>query len=95
VGKEGVLAPFLKYLLNAVLSGELQARVEENRPNRRNDSKPRTVKTAHGPLEVQLPRVRDGSFHPHLIAKRQTTLGEGLDNQILSFYSKGMSYEDI
>lgn len=32
---------------------------------------------------------------PKLIAKRQTTLGEGLDNRILSLYGKGLSYEDI
>ena len=40
-------------------------------------------------------RDRDGSFEPKLIGKRQTSLGEGLDNRILSLYSKGMSYEDI
>lgn len=94
-GKEGVLAPLLKDLLDAVLSGELQAHVEESRPNRRNGSKPKHVKTAHGQLEVQMPRDREGSFEPQLIAKRQTTLGEGLDNRILSLYAKGMSYEDI
>lgn len=94
-GKEGVLAPLLKDLLDAVLSGELQAHVEENRPNRRNGSKPKQVKTAHGVVEVQMPRDRDGSFEPQLIAKRQTTLGQGLDERILSLYAKGMSYEDI
>lgn len=94
-GKDGVLAPLLKDLLDAALSGELQAHVEENRPNRRNGSKPKQVKTAHGPVEVEMPRDRDGSFEPKLIAKRQTTLGEGLDDRILSLYSKGMSYEDI
>ena len=94
-GKEGVLAPLLKDLLDAVLSGELQAHVEESRPNRRNGSKPKQVKTAHGVVKVQMPRDRDGSFEPQLIAKRQTTLGEGLDQRILSLYAKGMSYEDI
>lgn len=94
-GKDGVLAPLLKDLLDAALSGELQAHVEESRPNRRNGSKPKRVKTAHGPLEVEMPRDRDGSFEPQLIAKRQTTLGEGLENRILSLYGKGMSYEDI
>lgn len=94
-GKDGVLAPLLKDLLDAALSGELQAHVEENRPNRRNGSKPKQVKTAHGPVEVRMPRDRDGNFEPKLIAKRQTTLGEGLDNRILSLYGKGMSYADI
>lgn len=94
-GKDGVLAPLLKDLLNAALLGELQAHVEQNRPNRRNGSKSKTVKSSHGPLDIQMPRDREGTFEPKLIAKRQTTLGEGLDNRILSLYSKGMSYEDI
>jgi len=94
-GKDGVLAPLLKDLLDAALSGELQVHVEEHRPNRRNGSKAKQVKTPHGPVEIQMPRDRDGSFEPKLIAKRQTTLGEGLDNRILSLYSKGMSYADI
>lgn len=94
-GKDGVLAPLLKDLLDTALSGELQAHVDGHRPNRRNGNKVKTVKTGHGPVEVQMPRDRDGSFEPKLIAKRQTTLGEGLDNRILSLYSKGMSYEDI
>lgn len=97
-GKDGVLAPLLKDLLDAALLGELQAHVDTNRPNRpnrRNGGKTKTVKTAHGPIEVQMPRDREGSFEPKLIAKRQTTLGEGLDNRILSLYGKGLSYEDI
>jgi putative transposase len=94
-GKDGLLAPLLKDLLDAALSGELQAHVETNRPNRRNGSKAKTVKTGHGPISVEMPRDREGSFEPKLIGKRQTTLGEGLDNRILSLYSKGMSYEDI
>lgn len=94
-GKDGLLAPLLKDLLDAALSGEMQAHVEQNRPNRRNGSKAKQVKTGHGPISVEMPRDRDGSFDPKLIGKRQTTLGEGLDNRILSLYSKGMSYEDI
>lgn len=94
-GKDGLLAPLLKDLLDAALSGEMQAHVDQNRPNRRNGSKAKSVKTSHGPISVEMPRDRDGSFEPKLIAKRQTTLGEGLDNRILSLYGKGMSYEDI
>lgn len=94
-GKDGLLAPLLKDLLDAALSGEMQAHVNQNRPNRRNGGKTKTVKTGHGPVAVEMPRDRDGTFEPKLIGKRQTTLGEGLDNRILSLYSKGMSYENI
>lgn len=89
-GRDGLLAPLLKDLLDAALSGEMQAHVEQNRPNRRNGGKAKSVKTSYGPLNVEMPRDRDGSFEPKLIAKRQTTLGEGLDNRILSLYSKGI-----
>jgi putative transposase len=94
-GKDGLLAPLLNDLLDAVLSGEMQAHVDQSRPNRRNGGKSKNVKTANGPVTIEMPRDREGSFEPKLIAKRQTTLGEGLDNRILSLYSKGMSYEDI
>lgn len=54
-GKDGVLAPLLKDLLDAALSGEMQAHVEQNRPNRRNGSKTKQVKTPHGPVSVEMP----------------------------------------
>ena len=59
-GKDGVLAPLLKDLLDAALWGELQAHVETNRPNRPvrrcgNGSKAKTVKTGHGPVSVEMP----------------------------------------
>ncbi|MGV3601389.1 MAG: hypothetical protein ACO1N1_09300 [Dyadobacter fermentans] len=38
-GKDGVLAPLLENLLDAVLCGEAQAHVEAKRPNRRNGIK--------------------------------------------------------
>lgn len=85
--KDGLLAPLLKDVLDAALSGEMQAHVEQNRPNRRNGSKTKQVKTTHGPVSVEMPRDRDSSFQPKLIGKRQTTLGEELDNRILSLYS--------
>jgi transposase-like protein len=40
-------------------------------------------------------RDRAGNFEPQLVPKRQTVLGKGLDDKILSMYAKGMSYGDI
>lgn len=54
-GKDGLLAPLLKDLLDAALSGEMQAHVNQNRPNRRNGAKTKTVKTGHGPVAVEMP----------------------------------------
>ena len=40
-------------------------------------------------------RNRAGSFTPQIVKKRQTTLGEGLDNKKISMYDRGLSYDDI
>lgn len=94
-GEEGILTPLIKRLLEASLDGEMQAHVTANRPNRRNGRTGKRVKTTHGPLDVEVPRDRDGSFDSQLLPKRRTSLGDGLDNKILALYGLGMSYSDI
>lgn len=94
-GKEGVLAPLIKRLVEAGLNGELNSHLSDTKPNRRNGKIGKKLKTVFGPVEINTPRDREGSFEPKLVAKRQTTLGEALDHKIISLYSKGMSYADI
>ncbi len=53
------------------------------------------MKTSFGNIDVVTPRDRDSSFQPVILPKRETTLGNTLDNKIISLYSKGMSYTDI
>jgi len=62
--------------------------------NHRNGSMPKTVQTDLGPVAVNTPRDRQGSFEPELVAKRQTRLA-GLDEKVLSLYAGGMSVRDI
>lgn len=95
-GKDGVLAPLIKRLVEASLNGEMDAHlVDSTRVNRRNGKTGKQVKTAFGPVEIQTPRDRQGSFEPQLIPKRQTSLGDALDHKIISLYGHGMSYTDI
>lgn len=94
-GKDGILAPLVKRLLEASLEGEITAHVEESRPNRRNGKTPKTVKTQYGDIAVESPRDREGSFNSALLPKRSTQLGAGIENKIISLYSTGMSYQDI
>ena len=95
-GKDGVLAPLIKRLVEASLDGEMEAHLVDNRPsNRRNGKTGKQVKTAFGAVEIQTPRDRQGSFEPQLIPKRQTSLGDALDHKIISLYGRGMSYTDI
>lgn len=95
-GKDGILAPLIKQLVEASLNGEMNAHLSEaKRVNRRNGKAGKQVKTSFGSIEINTPRDRLGSFEPQLLAKRQTTLGEALDHKIISLYGRGMSYSDI
>jgi transposase-like protein len=95
-GKDGVLAPLIKRLVEAGLNGEMEGHLSEKEPgNRRNGKASKQVKTAFGKVDIVTPRDRDGTFEPQLVAKRQTTLGEALDHKIINLYSFGMSYSDI
>jgi len=98
-GKDGILAPMIKRILEASLEGELEDHLQKEkgsgRSNRRNGKQSKGLKTQYGQIDLESSRDRTGSFEPKIVAKRQTTLGEGLDNKILSMYSRGMSYGDI
>ena len=94
-GKDGILAPFIKRLLEASLQGELDVHLAREKPNRRNGKMSKRVKTGFGPVEINTPRDREGSFEPQTLPKRQTVLGEALDNKVISMYALGMSYNDI
>ena len=94
-GEDGVMRPLLKKLLEAGLNGEMDAHLKQSKPNRRNGSGSKKLKTTYGPLDLTTPRDRESSFEPKLVEKRQRTLGASLDNKLLSLYSLGMSYRDI
>src|SRR5579871_84823 len=98
-GKDGVMTPLIKQILEAALEGEKESHLfdcqQEGQTNRRNGKLKKTVKTGTGAFELETPRDRDGSFEPEIVKKRQTVLNESLDNKILSLYAIGMSYEAI
>ena len=100
-GKDGVLAPLLKRLLEASLQGEMESHLLEekasgiDKKNRRNGQTTKNVKTHYGNIDISTPRDRAGTFEPEILPKRQTTLGDGLDHKIISLYALGMSYSDI
>jgi putative transposase len=62
--------------------------------NTRNGSTPKTLLTEHGPVSVESPRDRDGSFEPKIVRKRQRRFA-GFDEKILALYSRGLSTRDI
>ena len=89
----------IKRIVEASLEGELEAHLQEEKlrgkDNRSNGSGKKQLKTEYGTISLQTGRDRSGSFEPELVGKRQTVLGKGLDDKIISMYAKGMSYGDI
>ena len=62
--------------------------------NSRNGKNTKTVQTMSGPVDVSVPRDRNGSFEPVIVPKRARRLGN-LNTAILSLYSRGMTTRDI
>jgi putative transposase len=62
--------------------------------NRKNGSSPKTIQGDMGKLPLDIPRDRNGTFEPQLIAKHQRRLA-GFDEKILALYAKGMTTRDI
>jgi putative transposase len=98
-GKDGILTPLIKEILEAALDGEMDSHLldckTQDQANRRNGKLKKTMKTGTGSFELETPRDREGSFEPELVKKRQTVLNESLDNKVLSLYAAGMSYAAI
>lgn len=95
-GRDGILAPILKRLIEAGLQGELADHLSKDAsPNRRNGKMGKEVKTSFGKVVIETPRDRNSTFEPQVLPKRKTVLGEALDHKVISLYSFGMSYNDI
>lgn len=99
LGSNGLLTNLVKDLTQIALQGEMDAHLQDNSleegGNRRNGISSKTIKTAGGAINIEVPRDRNSSFEPQIVRKRQTILNEELDNKILGLYSLGNSYNDI
>lgn len=62
--------------------------------NSRNGTRPKTVLTEIGPVELDVPRDRTATFQPIIVAKRQRRLG-GVDQMVLSLSAKGLTHGEI
>jgi putative transposase len=102
VGPGGLLAGLTKRLVERAMEVELTDHLgfepHEEPPggtgNTRNGSTPKTLVTEHGPVRIETPRDRNGSFEPRIVRKRQRRF-EGFDDKILALYSRGLSTRDI
>jgi transposase-like protein len=93
---------FKKALIERAFGGELNhhlgypqgAPKPEAATNQRNGKSGETVLTDDGPLRIEVPRDRDGSFEPVLIAKHERPF-TGSDDKIVAMYARGMTMREI
>ena len=102
IGENGILKQLTKAIVERALQAELaihlghdkHERVANDDGNTRNGSSAKTLKGDFGALPLEIPRDRDGSFEPQLVAKHQTRWS-GFDDKILSLYARGMTVREI
>jgi putative transposase len=93
---------FKKALIERALGGELSHHLgyapggdkPATADNHRNGSTGKTVLTEDGPLRIEVPRDREGSFEPLLIPKHERRF-TGFDDKIVSMYARGMTVREI
>jgi len=91
---------FKKALIERALGAELghhlgQAEQTGDGPkNHRNGVSAKTVVTDEGPVRIDVPRDRQGSFEPLLIPKHERRF-TGFDDKILAMYARGMTMREI
>jgi putative transposase len=101
-GDSGLLQQMMKSVLEAALAEELTDHLgyEPGDPagrgsgNSRNGTTGKTLLTEAGPVELETPRDRAGSFDPQIVRKGQRRL-DGIDKIVLGLYAKGMTVRDI
>ena len=102
-GPDGLLKAITKQVLEAALEEEMTEHVGydkhaaegRNGANSRNGTRVKTVLTDNaGPVTVEVPRDRDGSFEPVIVKKRQRRLTD-VDAVVLSLYARGLTTGEI
>ena len=93
---------FKKAIIERALGGELTHHLgyppsgakPDDTTNHRNGTGSKTVLTDDGPLALDVPRDREGTFEPRLIAKHERRF-TGFDDKILALYVRGMTVREI
>lgn len=100
VGPGGLLAGLTRQVIKTALDAEMtehlgyeKHQVTDN-VNARNGTRAKTVITEIGPVEIEVPRDRDGSFDPQIVRKRQRRL-DGIDQIVLSLTARGLTTGEV
>lgn len=96
-------AAFKKALIERALGAEMShhlgypsgaSKPETGSGNQRNGRSAKTVLAGDGPLRIEVPRDREGSFEPVLIPKHERRF-TGFDDKIVAMYARGMTMREI
>lgn len=101
-GENGLLGQLTKLVLESALEGEItdhlgyepHERGGSSDGNSRNGTRAKTVLTKAGPVAVEVPRDRAGTFEPAIVKKRQRRLGS-VEDMVLSLSARGLTHGDI
>jgi len=93
---------FKKAVIERALGGELTHHLgyppggtkPDDTTNHRNGTSEKTVLTDDGPLTLDVPRDRDSSFEPRLVAKHDRRF-TGFDDKIIALYARGLTVREI
>ncbi len=100
VGPDGVLNGLTKRVLETALEAEMTEHLGYEKhgntiaENARNGIRSKTVLTEVGPVEIDVPRDREGSFEPKIVKKRQRRL-TGVDEIVLSLTARGLTTGEV
>jgi putative transposase len=97
-GQDGLLKQLTGRLVERALKAELEVHLTEEPwtavSNRSNGTSSKTLLTEQGPVPIEVPRDRIGTFEPVLVPKHSRRI-RGLDDKILALYARGLSVRDI
>jgi putative transposase len=102
IGPGGLLTGLTSKVINTALEVEMAEHVGydkhdpagRNGENSRNGKRTKTVLTELGPVLVDVPRDRDGSFAPRIVRKRQRRL-DRIDEIVLSLTARGLTTGEV
>lgn len=102
VGPDGLLTGLTKNVLEAGLEAEMSEHLGydkhepagRNSGNSRNGTRSKRVLTDVGPVDIEVPRDREGSFEPQLVRKHQRRL-TGVDEMVISLTAKGLTTGEV
>lgn len=102
VGPGGLLSDLTKAVLETALEVEMSEHLGydkhavegRNNGNCRNGARTKTVLTEAGPVAIEVPRDRDGSFEPKTVKKHSRRM-PGVDELVISLSAKGLTTGEI